>query len=511
MRAAIVSLGIAFALLTAGAQSTKPSYEDSLVLAPLYIEYTSVSADKFAAEATELRRRIGEAPHVLLGFAGFLWLDYDRTPQLDRPIEETILASALGNVDIIVQRARDNGLVTHIALVSGFFHGWNRLREAAVRQDVRNAQWFADGWIAPPADLTNPSVVPRSIWTTPSSYAMPLRTRMEETIRLVSRHLAGKMAEFPETLVSVSGDGEVELTWERNFGPDATGRTSKAGIVYADYSPFAVAEFRDWLRSPAYSGDRTPDSDDDGDGHTFNKDFGQQFNTWQLKYFEESGPISFAAYMALPDKLPTSGPYLIDKGFDAPRAPHGGDRFWEAWMRFRKQMIVNYVRDFARWMTASPPISSDRFYSHQIPADFLFGQRNDVRLQTSASPVETAFIDPFGSAGVTVYNLFDGKRHLRTATPALFSEISSRSSNWGVLEYNPSAPARPTIEPSKDSGYYLEELRTLYKFRPHVIVPFPWTELQEHLPAAIKGRPYERALRLFVEEVGKVPWSPRGL
>jgi len=68
-------------------------------------------------------------------------LDYDRTPQLDRPIEETILASALGNVDIIVQRARDNGLVTHIALVSGFFHV-ESLREAAVRQDVRNAQWL---------------------------------------------------------------------------------------------------------------------------------------------------------------------------------------------------------------------------------------------------------------------------------------------------------------------------------------------------------------------------------
>ena len=58
MRAAIVSLGIAVAALTAWAQSAKPSYEDSLVLAPLYIEYTSVSADKFAAEATELRRRI---------------------------------------------------------------------------------------------------------------------------------------------------------------------------------------------------------------------------------------------------------------------------------------------------------------------------------------------------------------------------------------------------------------------------------------------------------------------
>src|SRR5439155_773786 len=78
-------------------------------------------------------------------------------------------------------------------------------------------------------------------------------------------------------------------------------------------------------------------------------------------------------------------------------------------------------------------IPSTRFYSHQIPAEFLFEQPRNIRLGTSASPLETAFIDPLGSAGVTAYNLFDGKRHLRTATPDLFSKIVARSRNWGVL------------------------------------------------------------------------------
>jgi len=139
-------------------------------------------------------------------------------------------------------------------------------------------------------------------------------------------------------------------------------------------------------------------------------------------------------------------------------------------MRFRKQMIVNYVRDFARWMTASPPISSDRFYSHQILPIF-FSAAVTTSVYRLASPVENGFIDPFGSAGVTVTTSLTGKRHLRTATPALFFGISSRSFELGVLEYNPSTrPAHDRAE--QGFRYYLEELRTLYKFRPHVIVPF---------------------------------------
>ena len=52
-------------------------------------------------------------------------------------------------------------------------------------------------------------------------------------------------------------------------------------------------------------------------------------------------------------------------------------------------MIANYVKDFARWAS----IPSARFYSHQIPAEFLFEQPGNLRLQTSASPLETAFTE----------------------------------------------------------------------------------------------------------------------
>src|SRR5258708_4363998 len=162
MRPVLICLGVVVLLMTAAAQSAKPTYSDSLVLAPLYVEYARVSDQKFAQEAAQLRRRIGSAPHILVGFAAFLNFEYDGTPELKRPIREEMVVSKLREADLIVDRARANGLVTHIGLISGFFHDWNRLREAAIRDDVRNAQWFSDGLIGRPAELS-PDKISHSI------------------------------------------------------------------------------------------------------------------------------------------------------------------------------------------------------------------------------------------------------------------------------------------------------------------------------------------------------------
>src|SRR5207237_8435978 len=110
----------------------------------------------------------------------------------------------------------------------------------------------------------------------------------------------------------------------------------------ADYSPSLVAKFPDWLRNSRYAGDSSPATDDNHDGHTLNKDFAQQFRTWQLRYFDESGPISYAQYRAMPQKLPGSGRYFIDGGFDAPRAATTGNPFWNEWQKFRVRAITNY-------------------------------------------------------------------------------------------------------------------------------------------------------------------------
>ncbi|MBI4472642.1 MAG: hypothetical protein HY646_08245 [Acidobacteria bacterium] len=461
-------------LILVGTQSLIPASRRTLFIAPLYIEYTSVSDETFAREAQELKGRLGNSPAVKIGFTAFLPA---RFPDVEATLKEA---------DLIVQRAEANGLPVHIAVVTGFFHGHNNLRENAIREDVRNAQWFADGTIAPPKDLVSADRVPGSAWITPSRYAQHLRTEIEDSVRKVGAHLVKTMQRAPNTLVSVSGDGEVELSFER----------SSEGLQ-ADYSPFAIAEFRDWVQSSRYDGDRTPASDENRDGHTFNKDFDQQFHTWELRYFNNSGPIPYSEYVSLKEKLPRSGAHFIEGGFDAPRSPRAGKQYWETWQRFRVRMVGNYVRDFAEWLTIGGRIPESRFFSHQIPADFLFGNRDHARLHTSASPLQTALIEPLGSIGVTAYNTFNGRRHFKTASKDLFDAIARSGKDWGVLEYNPSVPA------TTDEEYYLRELRTLNKYRPRIIVPFAWATPPEHTSVEVKGTAFESALRKFIQEVGR--------
>src|SRR6185295_4995022 len=226
-----------------------------------------------------------------------------------------------------------------------------------------------------------------------------------------------------------------------------------------------------------------------------------------------------SAYLKMTEKLPSGGPYFVDGGFDAPRVPQPGDPFWELWMLFRKQTIANYVRDFASWITTSPSpgnftVPASRFYSHQIPGDFLFGEKDGMRLKTSASPAETAFISPIGSAGVTVFNVFDGKNHKKTGTPALYERLSSSGANWGIFEYNPSVPVGPADAagnktPGTDLAYYTEELRTLYAWRPRVIVPFAWADDPSLKTLDIRDSVFETALSRFIAEVGNTVWVSR--
>jgi hypothetical protein len=339
--------------------------------------------------------------------------------------------------------------------------------------------------------------VPRSAWVTPSRYALPLRRRIEESVRIVGTQLASAMEQFPDDVLSISGDTEVELSYARNL--DYEGRARPGGqAVLADYSPFMVAEFRDWLRDSRYKGDASPDSDDNRDGHTLNQDFRQQFGSWRLRYYDESGPVSLREYRSMPDKLPRSGKYFVDGGFDAPRTPAPNSAFWKAWQEFRVRVVSNYLRDFASWITADSRISPSRFFTHQIPAEYLFGGADSRRLDTSASPLETALVGPVGSAGVTVFDTYNGNTHSRTSNAAMFERLAKSGANWGILEYSPSVP------PTDDENYYLAELRNVNSFHPAIIAPFAWTNQEQHKLYRIQDTAYERALRKFVQEAGRV-------
>ena len=508
---ALACLCTAFAAPSAVSQTQSGTYDNSLVIAPLYVEYLTASDQEFANQVQQLKAQLPAAPYAKVGFAAYIGLQFADVP-LDQPLTADVMAGDLNSIDVAVQRALTNGISLHLALISNFFHGASPLRYSAVRQDVRNAQWFADGWIADPSDLQDPSTVPPTVWITPSRYAQPFRQRVEEGVRLVGQQLAHNMSQFPNTLVSVSGDGEVELSFERNYLNDGSQLNPTGNLIYTDYSPFMVEEFRDWIRGSKYAGDLNPNTDDNGDGHTFDGDFGQSFTTWDLRYFNDSGPISFADYVNMPQKLPTSGPYFLSGGFDAPRQLKVGDPFWSAWIQFRQNAIHDWLTDFATWVTTSPDpatgftISSSHLYTHQIPADFIFGKTNDPRLQTSASPVSTAVINPIGSTGVTAFNGWDGRRTSSTATSTLFAALFMTSDNWSIMEYNPSIPYSNNIPPNPDPQYYSMELRTLWNFRPHVLVPFAWTDDPVLKMYDIKSSLFQQALRDFIKSVGSKPW-----
>ena len=104
--------------------------------------------------------------------------------------------------------------------------------------------------------------------------------------------LATLMHDYPDTLVMAAGDGEIELTDTR-----LDESTPYESQIIADYSPFTILEFRDWVRHTGMYG---PGAQYDGQGRAasgtryqddvtglanFNADFGTSFATWDLCYF----------------------------------------------------------------------------------------------------------------------------------------------------------------------------------------------------------------------------------
>ena len=188
-----------------------------------------------------------------------------------------------------MSRAESLGLAVHLAALAGM----SRITEIyvpAFAEDRRNAQWFGDGTI----QKSSPILQGDATWTTPSRYARKLRRHMEAKVRAYAKLLVSLRKSYPDTFVSASGDGEAEL----NFGGVDTTVTPEEQEV-ADYSPFAVLEFRDWightgLYAPGqlFEGQGLPEGGpafqgDDGLAR-FNRSYGTTFTTWSLRYLVTS-------------------------------------------------------------------------------------------------------------------------------------------------------------------------------------------------------------------------------
>ncbi len=204
-------------------------------------------------------------------------------------------------------------------------------------------------------------------------------------------------------------------------------------------------------------------------------------------------------------------------GFDAPRVRNPGNAYWKLWDLFRQTMVYRHNLAFAKWMTTSADPSSgatvpaDRWFSDQIPADQIFTtvsilpgnpvgflQPPTFRLDTSASPYWTADVSPYGSLGITSFNINVGfvpnaggevnYRTLASAAPV----IAARHVRWGVFEWNPSGPPNFT-----NSVLYDLEMGLVEKYRPSLLAPFYWSNGLD--------APFEAALRAYVIRRNNVP------
>lgn len=520
-RWAVAWLGAALALamaVPAVAQPVlpKPAPEVVTYVTPWWPAFAAAGSEEaIDAEVARLRALLPDRLFARAGFSTTIqvalpgWaVDID-----DREQVRSNLTSVFAAIDRAMARGRRVNLpvVLIIQTVTRPYWWSDAAHRAAEQEDRRNVQWHWDNSVA-------------TEWWTISRYARNERAFLRAHIQEIGHYLAAKAVEAPDVLVAAAGDGEVELSSMRSNAVDPT---YPGPFMLADYSPFAILEFVDWIRHTgmyddasgvwagqgmtglawSYSGDLTPATDDNGDGHTFNGDFGTAFTTWRLRYFDwtlDDDPM--ADPRAIPGSvsedpswspMPVSGPDVIEGGFDAPRYLDHDDPFWQLWNAFRQAMVHHYVTEFAEWITAGPPgvpgprFPAARWYSYQIPADHLFGRRPgdgiiDPRLDSSASPIWTARVAPYGGVGITCFE---------TTSAAAMPAARALDVNWGLLEYNPCQAGCP------DVTWYLPDMALIEAYRPRIVAPFGW----KLSFSRVDDSPFVEALAGMMASVGSIP------
>jgi len=497
------------------AQAPKPESKILYVL-PFFPQYSSGSDPQFAAEVAQLRARLGEdGPYVRLGFNRYIFSSMDRwdVDPADRATMRANLTSTIAQIDSAVDRARTHGIPVSLSLLTAIRERYDPLQTGAEREDRRNTQWYANGDMAPG-------------WITLSRYARKMRGRYEGYVREIGAVIANRMARYPSTFVAASGDGEVELSYDRS--PPWSATHTVATLEVTDYSPFAVAEFRDWIRNAGlyapgqiyagqghtnaarYQGDASPAVDTSGDGRTLNGDFGTSFTSWSLRHFDwslsDGVDVDPRAIPALTYDQPgfNALPGTDPSRFDAPRVRQPGQPWWDVWDRFRQEMVWHYNVDFARWITTTTDaetgqtVPTDRWFSHQVPADYLFGhspQTPDTRFLTSASPHWSADITPYGGLGITSFNVNVGGGNFAETLRAVMPHLAARNRRWAILEWNPSIPV------SNSPDIYEREMALIERYRPSVVIPWAWGDTFYQ----VQNTPFETALRNLITRIRNTP------
>jgi hypothetical protein len=449
-------------------------------------------------------------------------VNFDWHSSLDEAPEG--IQSFKDTVESMIAAAVEKNVRLHFVITSGLARGLSVYREAK-EEDIRNCQWYNDNKLASDSQISAANTMDAYVFGTLSRYARKVRANLEAKARAVLAFFKQKMNQHPGVIIGISGWGEVEFSFHR------INNNVSLQEYFCDYSPFTILEFADWIRHQGLYADAAGKYK--GEGYTgggtqyqggsglnqFNQDFGTDFSTWDLKYFnwsleddydqnpEDSANgdpqrIPFSSYVH-GEMMPSSGPAYTAGGFDPPRTmAEPGNAFWDLWNLFRETVVHHFLIDMAKWALEAG-IPADNWYSHQIPGDYLFGTNpetpnKNARYYTSASPIWTADILPYGSPGATIYDIKFPDWFARTTTYGL-QAASELHSNWAIMEYDPETYPYGLDVPESSAEFILEEYIKVYNHNAHLINFWRWWDgNKEH---RIKGMNKEEALRQFILRV----------
>ena len=421
-------------------------------------------------------------------------------------------------------------------------HTRNPLR-AIADKDFRLFQWRKDGidWkgsYTSSGNLEVPEDERDYKLPTPSRYAISLRTYNALQAREWAGSVKKLMIDFPGVITCINGPIEEELAIGGNSNTDKLG----------DYSPFAITEFRDWLRhsgfydasSGKYKGEGaselivgnlisfngTPRSqfyddpspaESNGTGISFNDFFGTDFKTWSLRYWDLDmypAAITDPAF----DCTPESGKGFCSGGFDAPRVLNATSKFWCSWsydvpdqlgmyppgnpeapaFGFRQNLVRNFVRDLFQEI-ASVGIPKEIMYAHQIPGEALgnftgAGGRN----RSSASIVWTGYLEKSQTVGITRFGGID---------PVLMTQYAN---DWGIFEWH----TLPNADPNTQALYTtsLNHINNYYQHKCHYLFPGWWSKdaPDNNSIFPLNDSRFADAIRDFVQTCTEVPYHQQG-
>lgn len=431
----------------------------------------------------------------------------------------------------------------HLGLIFALqSHTRDDLRAVAAK-DLRLFQWRKDGndWkgsftstgtVEVPEDQRDYKI------PTPSRYATPLREYNALQVVSWAESVKKLMADYPGVVTCINGPIEEEL---------AIGGMNNQDKL-ADYSPFAITEFRDWLRhsglydasSGKFAGegasklligdlidfngtirsqfydDPTPE-DNNGTGVSFNQFFGTNFKTWSLRYWDLNiypDAITDEYF----DCTPEAGTGFCPGGFDAPRILDGSSKFWKTWSYdipdqggiypagnpatpaygFRQNLTRNFVRDLFE-VVASTGLPREIMYAHQIPGETLGNFTGEgPRNRSSASTIWSGFLEKSKNVGITRFG---------DVNPALMTQYAN---DWGIFEWH----TAPNADPDNQALYTisLNALNNYYQHKVHTLFP-GWWEIQApdiNSIFPLNDSKFADAIKDFMQARAEVPYHLQG-